>query len=115
MLAGRLTAVATVVVTTCLQVPRANAQKVYWTDPGTGKVQHAGVNVSNAEGVVTAGLESPAHFSVVSGPDIPALSEWGMAVMAGLLLAMGSLVLVRPRIALQTETETCMYHCKPEC
>ena len=44
----------------CLTLPlNTTAQKMYWTDEATGKIQRANIDGSNIEDLVTTGLEKP--------------------------------------------------------
>ena len=44
--------------------PDLTAGKMYWTDPGTGKIQRADLDGSGVEDVVTTGLVDPWGIAV---------------------------------------------------
>ncbi len=43
------------------------AGKMYWTDPGTGKIQRANLDGSGVEDLVTSGLSGPAGLALDLG------------------------------------------------
>jgi len=76
--------------------------KMYWTDNGTDKIQRANLDGSEVEDLVTTGPPIPSTpfalaLDFTPGPDIPALSQWGLISMTLLMLSAGTLVLKTSR------------------
>ena len=55
----KLAALATLTITLGLGIFPAHAQKMYWTDSGTGKIQRSDLDGSNVEDIVTRVLAAP--------------------------------------------------------
>lgn len=77
------------------------ADKMYWVDTGTEKIQRANLDGTNVEDLVTTGLMNLAGIAVdprvPEGGPIPAASAYGLASFGLLLLVGATLVLRRAR------------------
>lgn len=68
------------------------AAKIYWTDRNLGTIRRADLEGSNVEDVVV-GLARPTGIALDprgDGNPVPSVSEWGLVVLALLLLAIGT-------------------------
>ena len=80
MQARTLIAVATFGLATCCLLPRAGAQKIYWADSQTEKIQRANLDGSNVEDLITSGLANPRGM----GLDLEAgKMYWGEVLLSG--------------------------------
>ena len=100
MRSQQLTRIGTLVVALGLTTSIVTADKMYWTDPDSDKIQRANLDGSHVERLVTGELGGAFGIALDVPPMvIPALSEWGVVITAFLLLTAGSWIIVRRRQA----------------
>jgi hypothetical protein len=70
--------------------------KIYWTDHLNMKLQRANLDGSQVEDLITTGLIAAYGIALdTTTVEIPAISTWGMAVLALAVVAAGSIVITR--------------------
>lgn len=68
------TSLAVVLTSTCIQ-----AQQIYWTDVGHGKIRRSNLNGSGIEELVTGGLQAPGVIAVDRTADKMYWTDWAAA------------------------------------
>lgn len=73
-------------------------QQLFWTDWTIGAIMRADIGGDNMVSIVSAGITEPLGIAIGPPPDtkqVPTASQWGLAVMASMLLVAGTLVVRR--------------------
>ncbi|MHC5109206.1 MAG: outer membrane protein assembly factor BamB family protein [Planctomycetota bacterium] len=70
--------------------------KMYWTELAGDRVRRANLDGTDVEVIVSGTLSGPFGITaVLPGPTVPAVSQWGMAVMTLLAASVGTLFFFR--------------------